>query len=90
MRKFMRTRMGAGRQPGVAALGASQINTVVRRLGFVAQKAYETMVSNLIAADDAGLAEALGDAFKPVVDYMIHFDIDQEMQDATVSDETEV
>lgn len=75
--KDRRERMESAR---TSSLSASEIRTVVRRIGFVAQKAHETMMSNLIAAGNDELAENLNDALKPAVDYLLHF----EMEDGDV------
>lgn len=78
-REYGTRKMGAGRQPGAAALDRLTINTVVRRLGDVADKALQSMMSNLIANDEHGLAEALNDSLKPAVDYLLHFDVREEI-----------
>lgn len=72
-------RMGSAR---TASLSASDVNGVVRRIGFVVMTAYQTMMSRLIADGSSELAEALGDALKPAADYLVHFDIDDRDTDA--------
>lgn len=65
-------RMG---RASASSLSASELRTIVRRLGFVALKAHETMMSNLLADKKASLAEALNDALKPIVDALLHFEL---------------
>lgn len=48
--------------------------TVVRRLGFLALKAHEVIMSRLIE-EESPLAVTFQDAFKPLVDAMVHFEI---------------
>jgi len=84
-------KQGSSRTMGrdsASSLSASQINTIVRRLGHVAHMAYQTMMSRLIDDEQARLAEALSDCLKPCVDYLIHFDLSEEMVETEVSDET--
>lgn len=64
-----------GRRPP-PSLSASEINGVVRRLGFVLSQAYTVMQSNLISNNRLDLAEALGDCLKPLVDMLLHFELE--------------
>lgn len=57
------------------SLSASEVNTVVRRLGFVALKVFETIQGNLVSAGRHQYAEALNDSLKPLVDCLVHFDL---------------
>jgi len=59
-------------------LSASEIVTVVRRLGFVLLRAYEIMQGNLISAGNHSLAETLGDTLKPLADMLVHFELVEE------------
>lgn len=51
------------------------INTVVRRLGVVAYRVFQTIQSNLVSAGREEYAEALNDSLKPLCDMLMHFDI---------------
>lgn len=66
---------GSARASKPEHLTAAQVNVIVRRLGHVAHVALTTMMSNVIRSGDQQLAEALNDALKPCVDYMLHFDV---------------
>lgn len=74
----------SSRRVGAEILTAEQLETTVRRLGFVTVKMHQVMMSNLIAADKHELAEAFNDAFKPVCDWLLNFTLEG------VSRETEV
>lgn len=52
----------------------------VRRLGYVAAKMHESIMSALLNADDAS-AESFNDAFKPFVDGLLNFDVESEEVD---------
>lgn len=54
---------------------AATVNTVVRRLGYVGHKAHEALVSSLTASGQYDIAEAFNNAFKPLVDLMMRFDV---------------
>lgn len=68
-------RMGAG---GVAArtTDAVTVNTVVRRLGYIAVKVHETVMANLIHGGNAETAEQFNDIFKPLCDALLNFELD--------------
>lgn len=75
-------RMGPDRASPLSASGGAaapmterQLETVVRRLGYVASKAHEQMMRNLVESRQAELAEDFNDAFKPVVDFLLHFTV---------------
>jgi len=74
--------MGEGRSPETTlppsgpSLSASEVVTVVRRLGFVAVKVYETIQGNLTSRGQYQLAETLADTLKPLVDMMLHFELE--------------
>lgn len=63
--------------PSVQGLAPAVVNTVVRRLGAVALAAHDTMMSNLISAGNEALAEALNDQLKPLVDCLLHFELEE-------------
>lgn len=65
-----------GRAGNARVLTAGQLETTVRRLGFVTVKMHQVMMSNLIAAHKHELAEAFNDAFKPVVDWLLNFTLE--------------
>lgn len=67
-------RMG---RASAAALNRQQIQAVVRRFGFVLQKAFEMMMSRLIADGEERLAETLNDSLKPAVDWLLHFELEE-------------
>lgn len=75
---------GSRRENGresATSLSASEIQTIVRRLGFVALKVHEVVMSRLVTEDE-GLAELFNDVFKPMVDALVHFDFsDTEVDD---------
>lgn len=56
------------------------INTVVRRLGVVALRVFETIQANLVSNGREQYAEALNDSLKPLVDLLLHFDIGSETE----------
>lgn len=58
-------------------LTPAQLVTVVRRLGFVMSKAHETIMGRLIAQGEHELAERFNDLFKPLVDLVVHFELDE-------------
>jgi len=58
-----------------AAAEVAVATTVVRRLGYVAVKAHEALMSNLIHKGCSDVAEAFNDAFKPLVDAMLNFEM---------------
>jgi len=66
-------RMG---RDSASSLSASDLRVIVRRLGYVALKVHETVMSRLRQDSDARLAEAFNDIFKPVVDMLLHFDLE--------------
>lgn len=81
----LRRRMGArpmAEQPHtsgqnlVGAADAATINTVVRRLGFVALRVFETIQGNLVSSGRHEYAEALNDSLKPLVDMLVHFELE--------------
>lgn len=84
----MRARAERPEQPLTSgpSLSASEVVTVVRRLGFVALKAYEVMQGNLTSRGNYQLAEALADTLKPVVDMMLHYSL-EELEDTVVDNE---
>lgn len=75
-------RMGEARRaettpsPSGASLSASEIVTVIRRLGYVALTAYDVIQGNLTSRGNYRLAEALGDTLKPLVDMLVHFELE--------------
>lgn len=82
----LQRRMGArpmAEQPRTSgqSLSVSEVNTVVRRLGFVALKVFETIQGNLVSAGRHQYAEALNDSLKPLVDCLVHFDISDSAPD---------
>lgn len=66
----------AGTPPG--ALDRATIITVVRRLGYVALQVFNTIQGNLVSSGRHQYAEALNDSLKPLVDMLVHFDLDDE------------
>jgi len=75
----------SGRNLGVA--DAAVINTVVRRLGFVALQVFNTIQGNLVSHGRHEYAEALNDSLKPLVDMLLHFELES---DDTREGDTEV
>jgi len=74
-----KTRAGSEGRIGRASassLSAAEIRAVARRLGFVALKVHETVMSRLRQDSDQRLAEAFNDVFKPIVDLLLHFDLE--------------
>lgn len=61
-------------------LSAAALRTVVRRLGLVAIKAHEVLMSRLIEEGQVAMAEALNDAFKPLADALIHFELPEQLE----------
>lgn len=59
-----------------SSLSASEINSVVRRIGYVVGTAHEVIMKRLIDDGDAAFAEMVNDALKPVVDFLMHFDVE--------------
>lgn len=63
--------------PGGVALSENEKTavTVVRRLGYVALKIHHTVMNDLIAVGDQQGAERFNNAFKPMVDYLLSFEL---------------
>lgn len=74
MRTYPR-RMGT---EGVPPLSAAECTTIVRRFGYIAAKMHETVMSRLIADGQHDTAEVFNDTFKPVVDWLLNFDVSRE------------
>lgn len=72
-----------------AGLTSAEVVTVVRRLGYVAAKMHQTMMSNLVASGNESVAEAFNDAFKPVVDWLLHFELEAVDASQEPNDETD-
>lgn len=74
-------RMVAGRKPreAIAQLDEKMktVITVVRRLGLVLLKAHEICEADLIAAGFKDTAAVLRDELKPLIDALIHFDVER-------------
>lgn len=70
-------RMGAG---GVAARSADAVtvNTVIRRLGYVAAKVHETVMSNLEGSGEEETAKRFDMIFQPLVQALLGFDVSRE------------
>jgi len=64
--------------PSRGELTRAEIVTVVRRLGFVALKVFETIQGNLVSSGRHQYAEALNDSLKPLVDLLVHFELEDE------------
>lgn len=62
-------------------LSAAEIQGVVRRFGYILAKAHEVIISRLIANQDDRLAEVVNDTLKPVVDWLLHFDLNEQRKD---------
>lgn len=69
--------MGAG---GVATRATAI--SAVRRLGYVAAVMHEAIMNSLVRGDDAFAAD-FNDEFKPIVDWLLNFDVSR----ATPEDE---
>lgn len=87
----LRRRMGARsltEQPPTAGrnLDAKTVVTVVRRLGFVALKAYEVIQGNLTSSQKYELAETVADTLKPLIDQLLHFEL-EDLVDTEVDNE---
>lgn len=84
--KNLRRTMGArptAEQPltsgqSLGELSRSEIVTVVRRLGFVALQVFNTIQGNLVSSGRHQYAEALNDSLKPLVDLLVHFELEDE------------
>jgi len=64
--------------PSAQGLDPAVVNTVVRRLGHVALAVFNTMMSNLVSNGRSQYAEALNDSLKPLVDCLLHFELESE------------
>lgn len=62
-------------RPSASTLSAAQMESVVRRMGFVLSKAHEEMMRNLLQSGQVHLAEDVNDSLKPLVDALLHFEI---------------
>jgi len=84
--KNLRRTMGArptAEQPLTSGLSRGELSraeivTVVRRLGYVALRVFETIQGNLVSSGRHQYAEALNDSLKPLVDLLVHFELDDE------------
>lgn len=75
----LRKRMGAGGVAGSASpLSRGEITTIVRRFGYVVLKAHEIIISNLEGNGDQQLADEVEGALRPVVDWLLAFDVSRE------------
>lgn len=59
-------------------LDGATINTIVRRLGHVALQVFNTIQGNLVSSGRHQYAEALNDSLKPLVDLLVHFELEDE------------
>jgi len=64
--------------PSRGELTRAEIVTVVRRLGYVALRVFETIQGNLVSSGRHQYAEALNDSLKPLVDLLVHFELEDE------------
>lgn len=81
VRRIRKENGGEGREARASAfnasgLSASEVVTIVRRLGFVALKVFETIQGNLVSSGRHQYAEALNDSLKPLVDMLVHFELE--------------
>lgn len=60
------------------------LQSVVRRMGYVVQKFHEAAMSSLLAADQQGMAEEFNDNIKPVVDWLLRFEFEPGDDDETL------
>jgi len=58
-----------------SSLSAAEVITTVRRLGYIALKMHEVIMSRL-GEGDAGTAERFNDMFKPLAEMLIRFDLE--------------
>jgi len=72
-RQAIRERM---ERASATSLSAAEVITTVRRLGFVALKMHEVIMSRLMRESPA-LAEEFNDVFKPAVDWLLHFEMSE-------------
>lgn len=75
-------RMGEGGAAARVDTGSGELDratviTVIRRTGYVAAKVHEVIMGRLISQGEHELAERFNDLYKPLVDMLIHFDLDQ-------------
>jgi len=84
MSKSRRDYAGETGRGSASSLSASELTTIVRRLGYIACKLHETIMSKLIADGDDVLAEQFNDAFKPVADWLIQFKVHGGNDDASL------
>jgi len=82
MSKRMGARPDSAEQPHQSgpSLSASEVVTVVRRLGFVLLKAHEVMQGNLVSHGQYELAERLNDSLKPLADMLAHFELSTDFE----------
>jgi len=59
-----------------------ELVSVVRKSGYALAKLHDLVMTRVCSDDDVELAETLNDELKPLIDAMIHFDV--EALDATV------
>jgi len=73
----LRGSRGENGRDSATSLSAAEIHTTVRRLGFVTLKVHEIIMARLLKEDQA-LAERFNDVFKPLVDLMLHFNLEDD------------
>lgn len=75
--------------PGVGTDGSQETVavTVIRRLGYVAAKVHQHLMDDLIRRGDQVTAERVNNCFKPLVDMLINFSLEEETWPGVVDDE---
>lgn len=66
------------RRGASSLLTISEVNTIVRRLGYVLVRVHQVLVENALAHDEVELAERLGDQLKPLADLLAHFTLEDD------------
>lgn len=57
-------------------LSRRDVQTSIRRLGHISAKMHEAVMANLVANNDSEVAEEFNDAFKPLVDALLGFELE--------------
>lgn len=68
------------------ALERATIVTTVRRLGFICIKMHEVIMGRLTSEGEHELAERFNDVFKPLADLLVHFELDEHLDNEEGSD----
>jgi len=71
-RQNLRERIGSASS---SSLVASEYQRCIREIGVVLEKLHQLVMTRVCSENDLELAETLNDEVKPVIDWLIHFEV---------------